>query len=202
VDSVYVVNANQTKNSPACATTWLDRLLQRWRVRLALRELPEVTNLLDIGTHDGTVFRLSGASGVGIDPQLVGGLALPGVTFVNGCFPADLPATPAAAFDAATALAVAEHVPEAELAAWATALARLMTPDAVLVLTVPAPAVDVILHVLMRLRLVAGMQAHQHHGFRPCYLDTVFAAPLWRRRKHRRFQLGLNHLYVFERTAD
>ena len=54
----------------------------------------------------------------------------------------------------------------------------------------------------MRLHLVAGMEAHQHHGFQPHYLDTVFAAPQWRRRKHRRFQLGLNHLYVFERTAD
>jgi hypothetical protein len=50
---------------------------------------------------------------------------------------------------------------------------------------------------------------HQHHGSRPYYLDTVFdyldtvfAAPLWRRRKHRRFQLGLNHLYVFEHMAD
>ena len=202
MDSAYIINANQTESAPACATTWLDRLLQRWRIRLALRELPEVTNLLDIGTHDGTMFRLSGASGIGIDPQLVDALELPGVTFVNGFFPADLPAMPGATFDAATALAVAEHVPEAELDTWATVLARLMTPNAVLVLTVPAPAVDVILHVLMRLHLVAGMEAHQHHGFRPHYLDTVFAAPLWRRRKHRRFQLGLNHLYVFERMAD
>jgi Methyltransferase domain len=202
VDSAYVINANQTEFAPASATTWLDRLLQRWRARMALRELPTVTNLLDIGTHDGTVFRLTGASGVGIDPQLVGTSALPRVTFVKGRFPADLPAMPAATFDAATALAVAEHVPEAELATWATVLARLMTPNGVLVLTVPAPAVDVILHVLMRLRLVAGMEAHQHHGFRPGHLDAIFAAPMWRRRKHRRFQLGLNHLYVFERIAE
>ena len=51
--------------------TSLDRLLQRWRVRMALRELRGVTSILDIGTHDGMLFRLTGASGIGIDPELV-----------------------------------------------------------------------------------------------------------------------------------
>ena len=64
--------------------TSLDRLLQRWRVRMALRELRGVTRILDIGTHDGMLFRLTGASGIGIDPELVKSPDLPGVTFVPG----------------------------------------------------------------------------------------------------------------------
>ena len=32
---------------------------------------PQDPRLLDIGTHDGTVFRLTGATGVGIDPELI-----------------------------------------------------------------------------------------------------------------------------------
>ena len=188
--------------APAPQMTWLDQLLQRWRLRMALAELPRAPRLLDIGTHDGTVFRLSGATGVGIDPELIEAPALPGVTLVKGFFPVDLPTPADGTFDAATALAVVEHVPEPDLATWAKVLAQLMVPNGVLVITVPAPMVDMILHVLMRLHLIAGIEAHQHHGFRPADLDSIFTEPLWRRRKHRRFQLGLNHLYVFERTPN
>jgi SAM-dependent methyltransferase len=182
--------------------TWLDRILQRWRIRVAIRELPRGARVLDIGTHDGTLFRLSGAGGVGIDPKLPEASVIPGVTLVQGLFPGDLPPLPDGSFDAATALAVVEHVPDDELASWAQALARLMTPEGRLIITVPSPLVDTILHVLMRLHLIAGMEAHQHHGFQPSELNGIFAAPLWRRAKYRPFQLGLNNLYIFERVPD
>jgi SAM-dependent methyltransferase len=178
--------------------TWLDRCLQQWRIRVARRELPLGARVLDIGTHDGTLFRLARARGVGIDPELAAGATFPEVMLVKGSFPADLPDE---SFDAAVALAVIEHVPEGELQAWAEAIARLVVSHGVLVITVPAPTVDTILHVLMRLHLAEGMEAHQHHGFQPGNLDAIFTAPLWQRTKHRTFQLGLNHLYVFERTA-
>ena len=181
--------------------TWLDRTLQWWRIRVARRELPEGARVLDIGTHDGTLFRQTRARGLGIDPELVPTAPLPGVTLVKGMFPADLPGLPDESFDAATALAVIEHIPEGDLPTWAKELARLVTPKGVLVMTIPAPAVDKILHLLIRLHLADGMEAHQHHGFQPSSLDEIFKAPLWQRTKHRTFQLGLNHLYVFERTS-
>ena len=109
--------------------TWLDQLLQRWRVRMALAELPQAPRLLDIGTHDGTVFRLTGATGVGIDPELIEAPGLPGVTLVKGFFPVDLPTLADGTFDAATALAVVEHIPEPDLATWAKVLAQLMAPN-------------------------------------------------------------------------
>ena len=182
--------------------TWLDRFLQQWRIRVARRQLPPSARVLDIGTHDGSLFRQAQATGVGIDPELVTTASVPGVTLVKGWFPADLPELPEASFQAATALAVVEHVPEGELKDWAEAIARLMVPHGVLVITVPAPTVDKILHVLIRLHLIAGMEAHQHHGFQPSDLNDIFTAPLWRRTKHRTFQLGLNNLYVFERTSN
>ncbi len=180
--------------------TWLDRYLQKWRIRKARRELPAGARVLDIGTHDGTLFSLTGAGGVGIDPELAEGTSIPGVTLVKGLFPEDLPTLPNESFDAVTALAVIEHVPESELPVWAETIARLVVPNGLLVITVPAPTVDRILHVLIRLHLAAGMEAHQHHGFQVSNLDHIFTAPLWHRAKHRTFQLGLNHLYVFERA--
>ena len=182
--------------------TWLDDFLQQWRIRVVLPELPSMPRVLDIGTRDGTLFRLAGVSGVGIDPELIEAAPLPGVTLVKGMFPEGLPDLPAGSFDAATALAVVEHVPDGELTCWADSLARLMSPGGVLVITVPSPAVDKILHLLMRLRLVAGMEAHQHHGFEPAHLDKIFTGPSWRCRKHRTFQLGLNNLFVYERMPD
>lgn len=180
--------------------TWLDRYLQKWRIRKARRELRAGARVLDIGTHDGTLFSLTGARGVGIDPELAEGTSIPGVTLVKGLFPEDLPTLPNESFDAVTALAVIEHVPESELPVWAETIARLVVPNGLLVITVPAPTVDRILHVLIRLHLAAGMEAHQHHGFQVSNLDHIFTAPLWHRAKHRTFQLGLNHLYVFERA--
>ena len=180
--------------------TWLDRYLQKWRIREARRELPPSARVLDIGTHDGALFALTKARGVGIDPELAAVAPIPGVTLVKGSFPEDLPDLPDESFDAVTALAVIEHVPEHELLIWGETISRLVVPNGSLILTVPSPAVDTILHVLMRLRLVAGMQAHQHHGFQLSNIDHIFTAPLWQRVKHRTFQLGLNHLYVFERS--
>ena len=180
--------------------TWLDRYLQKWRIREARRELPPGARVLDIGTHDGTLFALSGARGVGIDPELPAVAPIPGVTLVKGSFPMDLPKLPDESFNAVTALAVIEHVPESDLPKWSEAIARLLVPNGRLIITVPVPAVDEILHVLMRLHLVAGMAAHQHHGFQLVTLDNTFTAPLWHRAKHRTFQLGLNHVYVFERA--
>jgi hypothetical protein len=83
----------------------------------------------------------------------------------------------------------------------AETIARLVAPDGLLIITVPAPEVDTIVHALMRLNLIAGMAAHQHHRFQLNNLDHIFTVPLWQRAKHRTFQLGLNNLYVFERSA-
>jgi hypothetical protein len=77
------------------------------------------------------------------------------------------------------------------------AIGRRLEHGGVLVATVPSPLVDHILHVLMFLRLIDGQEAHQHYGFVPKDLIKLFEGNL-RLVKHRKFQLGLNNLFVFE----
>jgi predicted deacetylase len=52
----------------------------------------------------------------------------------------------------------------------------------------------------MRLRLVGGMEVHQHHGFLPDDVLRFFCPPQWQLVRRRRFQLGLNNLFVLRRT--
>ncbi|MEE2664435.1 MAG: hypothetical protein VX681_10000 [Myxococcota bacterium] len=66
-------------------------------------------------------------------------------------------------------------------------------------ITTPAPAVDLILDVLTFLRLIDGMSLEQHYGFKPADTPGIFAPTRFRLIARESFQLGLNHLFVFER---
>jgi 2-polyprenyl-3-methyl-5-hydroxy-6-metoxy-1,4-benzoquinol methylase len=180
-----------------------DRAIRWVRIRQARRHVTAGSRVLDIGCGDGSLFaslgeRISG--GVGIDP----GLAAPSddgrFRFIADGFPTV--ALDEEQFDVITMLAVLEHVPDDELPAWAEACARLLTRDGVIVATMPEPRVDDLLHLLMRMHLVAGMAAHEHHGADPKALRTVFAGQRLEILEHRRFELGLNNLFVFGRSDE
>lgn len=182
--------------------TGLDRFLQRWRIRVAARHLPAGARVLDVGCFDGALFRvLDGqlGAGIGVDPLATPGRLGARFELRRGSFPDAVAGE--APFDAITLLAVLEHVPEAALAEFAAACHRLLVCGGRVVATVPSPRVDRILAVLLSLRLIDGMSLEEHHGFVPARAASVFdraGLPLLR---HRRFQLGLNHLFVFEKRA-
>lgn len=175
-----------------------DRALQVWRIRRALRWVRPGAHVLDVGCSDGALFRVAGdriASGVGIDvlpaDEWRGG---PRAEQRTGAFPAGLRA--GETFDAVTMLAVVEHVDEPELKEWAQRCAQVLRPGGRVIITVPSPAVDTILHVAMRLRLLDGMETHQHHGFDPSQVPDLFGATGFSVEAAERFQLGLNNLFV------
>jgi hypothetical protein len=58
-----------------------------------------------------------------------------------------------------------------------------------------------VLHVLGALRLIDGMSMHEHYGFEAAATPSLFCGPDFKLREHRKFQLGLNNLFVFERTG-
>ena len=179
---------------------FIDRALQRWRIGKARPFIAAGSRVLDIGSADGALFRqlnISGARGMGIDPTLKSDADADGVPLIAGFFPKDMPAV--APFDVITLLAVLEHFPASEYGDLKRGCAQFLKPGGLLVLTVPSPQVDRILAGLKFLRLIDGMSLEEHHGFDAGQTAAIFSGENFRPLRHVTFQLGLNHLFVFER---
>jgi 2-polyprenyl-3-methyl-5-hydroxy-6-metoxy-1,4-benzoquinol methylase len=176
----------------------LDHFLQKWRIRKALPFVRTGDRLLDIGCHDRTLInqvlgRVTSATGVDLHlkPQ-----EDEKVRLLRGNFPEDFDFEQGI-FDCVSLLAVLEHVKDPELLAYQCH--HVLSPGGRVVLTVPHPFVDQILEILMFLHLIDGMAAEEHHGF-----DTRSTIPVFQKTgltllTHRRFQFGLNQLFVFEK---
>jgi SAM-dependent methyltransferase len=177
----------------------LDRYLQRARIARIRPFVRPGDVVLDVGCSDGTMLRaLAGtiAHGVGVDPELPAPVSGPGYELHPGHFPDAVPA--GVRCDLIAMLAVIEHMPPDVQARLADACAAILKPGGRIAITVPSPRVDGILHILGALRLVDGMSVHEHYGFRVEEMPAIFPAPAYRLVVRRRFQLGLNNLFVFE----
>lgn len=96
-------------------------------------------------------------------------------------------------------LAVLEHVPPEDQARLPAACFEILRPGGRIILTVPSSMVDRILKLLGALRLIDGMSMDEHYGFGAEVTVEIFRPPFFRLSHRRRFQLGLNNLFVFER---
>jgi 2-polyprenyl-3-methyl-5-hydroxy-6-metoxy-1,4-benzoquinol methylase len=181
----------------------IDRAIRSLRIRKARRHVECGSSVLDVGCFDGSLFVALGeriSRGVGVDPQLSETQHDGRFRFIADGFPTAVPE--AERFDVITMLAVLEHVPDDGLPAWVEACANLLEPAGIVVATIPSARVDDVLHLLMRLRLVAGLAAHEHHGADPDAIASIFADHGFVLRTRQRFEFGLNNLFVFERRAS
>jgi SAM-dependent methyltransferase len=179
---------------------FLDRLLQSWRERKVRAWLPAHARVLDIGCHQGEFLDRLGPGirdSVGLDP-LARPRSAPGYRLLARAFaePLDFPA---GRFDAITLLATLEHI--RDKTPLAREARRLLAPGGRLIMTVPSPRVDAIVHTLVRLGLADGMSLEEHHGFQPGDTGPIFLAAGLELEHHATFQLGLNHLFVFRNPA-
>jgi len=179
----------------------LDRFIQNRRIDQVRPYLQPGARVLDIGCADGALFRR--AAGIsdytGIDPTLTAPEERPHFRTIRGTFPEALPDS--IPFDAITLLAVLEHIPPVQLPGFAAACATHLKPGAVLLVTVPSPLVDRILDILRWARLIDGMALEEHHGFAADQTPGIFAGAGLELVRRRRFQLGLNNLFVFRKKA-
>ena len=181
----------------------VDRWLQSWRIRKARPFIAGGARVLDLGCADGALFRQLGqriGEGVGLDPDLGSPVERPGYRLVPGSFPEDLEGE--APFDVITMLAVLEHIPAEGQQRMARGCSKHLRPGGHLVVTTPSPLVDPILEVLATLRVIDGMSLDQHYGFEPEVTPRIFSGHGLKLVKARRFQLGLNHLFVFRQDAE
>jgi 2-polyprenyl-3-methyl-5-hydroxy-6-metoxy-1,4-benzoquinol methylase len=182
----------------------LDRIFRAWRIRKIAGYVRSGSRVCDIGCGDGSLFNTYSdriVRGVGLDPTLVRSSTGDRFRFIAGPFPSAARAIDER-FDLITALAVLEHVEADELPSWTSEFERLLQPGGFLVATVPSPAVDGILGVLARWRLIAGMSLDEHHGFETSRLPSLLSSEHIRLAAHERFELGLNNLFVFKKDGD
>jgi SAM-dependent methyltransferase len=178
----------------------LDRYLRDVRIRKARSFVEEGDVVVDVGCADGTMFERWGEAisrGYGVDPTLAEERRGSNYVLYPGHFPDALPDVEC---DVITMLAVLEHIPGDAQPGVADACHRMLRPGGRVVVTVPSPRVDDILDLLGKLRAIEGMSLEEHYGFDPEDTLRTFAAPRFRLLSRRRFQLGLNNLFVFEKA--
>lgn len=180
---------------------YIDRVLQKWRIKKAAAFIKPGDCVLDIGSADGALFRLVGKLGpsVGIEPHLETDQMepCPGIRVYRGHFPAALPVP--MTFDVITFLAVLEHIPPREQIILAGKCMSHLRPGGRVIVTVPSQAVDHVLAILKLIGAIEGMSLHQHYGFKASQTPGIFLPCGYRMIARRRFQLGLNNLFVFGR---
>lgn len=102
-------------------------------------------------------------------------------------------------FDVITILAVIEHIPESHMDTFIQACKGSLNEGGVIIITVPHPFVDVILHVLGWLKLIDGMETDQHYGLKISTMKELFHKNGLQLVRHRYFQFGLNNLFIFKK---
>ena len=180
----------------------IDKILRQWRVGVALQALPRLPKaIFDIGCDDGYLLKKFDGLNIqldGCDPRLIIKIDFLNSIILKGYFPyilnsAILPRK----YDAIFALAVFEHFSALDLEISSRKIAEILADDGKLIVTIPHPFVDRILDFLTTVKLIDGQALEEHHGFDPESLINIFSSHLILKYR-KRFQLGLNNLFVFE----
>jgi 2-polyprenyl-3-methyl-5-hydroxy-6-metoxy-1,4-benzoquinol methylase len=180
--------------------TFLDRWLQRRRIKKASLYVPKQSVVLDIGCHQGELFIYLGKNlfyGVGIDPVLEKDIFHEKYELLKDVFPSIR--TENKLYHCITMLAVFEHILPENQSKTINACFKLLQKEGVIIVTVPDRKVDRILFLLKKLHLIKGMQLNQHYGLDTLKIPDMFQNAGFIFIIHKKFQLGLNNLFVFKK---
>jgi len=180
---------------------WTDYFLQNWRGRVAEKYICSGDVLLDIGCYDGSFLARTQNTvswAVGLDIILPPNLP---VQVRNKLILSDissgLPFSDKV-FDVVSLLAVFEHLQDNDLVI--QELYRVLRPGGRVILTVPGNQVDRVLDLLIAVGMADGMSLEEHHGYEAGETPILFKSHGFIMQKWRRFQFGLNNLFIFNKV--
>ncbi len=179
---------------------WLDYYLQSRRFNIAGKHISPKNSLLDIGCNRGEFFiylKDKEIFGTGFDPDAETPLLNlpPEVFIIKEAFPSEKLKT--GKYNFITALAVFEHIQQENQESFTKACHQLLSASGKMIITVPSPIVDYILHFLRFFRLIHAISLEQHYGFNPNQIVPLFHKAGFKLILHKKFELGLNNLFVF-----
>ena len=179
----------------------IDLYLQNKRLQKTEPYISSGKTVLDIGSNNGDLFTYYikkgiQIQGIGIDPNCIEEKQHETFSLVRDYFPS-LKVT--GKFDVITILAVIEHIPEKEMGTFIQACKDSLNEGGVIIITVPHPFVDIILHVLGWLKLIDGMETDQHYGLKISTMKKLFQQNGLQLLRHTYFQFGLNNLFIFKK---
>lgn len=176
-----------------------DIYLQKVRISYAEKFILKNSTVLDIGCSDGILFkklRNKLKYGYGVDLDLIKPVKADLYELIPGTFPEVYPRD--IKFDVVILLAVLEHFQPDSHKELNKTIFKLLNPGGRIIITVPSPKVDFIVNILLKLRIIDGMDTDAHYGFNPDKTVSIFSKG-FKLIKRKRFQFGLNNLFVFQK---
>jgi 2-polyprenyl-3-methyl-5-hydroxy-6-metoxy-1,4-benzoquinol methylase len=178
----------------------IDYILQNERIRQAKKHLVG-NSILDIGCHNGELFEFvlkkKNITGDGIDGVLTEVITKENYTLFPGYFPQDFPIKKQ--YNNITFLAVLEHIPIDEIRKYPNILNEYLQAKGRVIITIPSKNVDYILRVLLFFKMIDGMDIEHHQDIDRDKLKNIFTENGFDLIVEKRFELGLNILFVFEK---
>lgn len=178
-----------------------DFYLQSQRIKEASKFIEGGSTVADVGCRDGALFKSLGDKlryGFGFDPYLDSPFEADRYLLKPSVF--SVGSVPSESLDCITMLAVLEHLDTASIREIVEAAGDSLKFGGRIVITVPDAKVDLILYLLEKLRIIDGQSLEEHHGYDVKQTRSIFEkSGLFRLSVHKRFQLGLNNLFVFEK---
>lgn len=181
--------------------TWFDDYLKRRRADMVYWHIPQMKHVLDIGCWDGYLMkRLADGdqkSVTGIDPltenRKVEKMTFKKYTWRGGTLPFKK-----GSFGVVTMLAVLEHL--RHRGKLVKEIRRVLTKHGKVVMTVPSPKADRLLDKLACFKMIDEKEFIEQHDV-PKHEQILY----WFFKEgfflveHKKFQLGYNNLYVFQK---